>query len=164
MIKVLLKDITELEVDAIVNAANEYLFHGGGVAKAIATKGGRAIIEESNEYIKKHGKLKVTDVIATSAGNLKARYVLHAVGPRGTKPKLLEKTIINIFEKAKELKINTIALPAISCGVFGFDKALGTKIIVEVCKRYEKDFKEIILATIDEEVYNYFNKWLNSVH
>ncbi|MGC8543686.1 MAG: macro domain-containing protein, partial [Vulcanisaeta sp.] len=75
-------DITEIEADAIVNAANSYLEHGGGVAGAIVRKGGYEIQEESREWVRKYGPVPVGGVAVTKAGRLKAKYVIHAVGPR----------------------------------------------------------------------------------
>ncbi len=158
MIKIAKQDITEVETDIIVNAANSYLMHKGGVALAIAKKAGPIIDEQSRKIIEQHGKLKVTEVAVTSAGNLKAKWVIHAVGPRGTKPELLEKTLTNVFEKAIELNARKIAIPPISCGIFGFDKKLGAKILIKVAKKYEKHFDEILIVSIDEEIITYLKK------
>ncbi len=155
MIKIIKEDITKLNTDAIVNAANEYLIHGGGVAKAIACAAGPELEKESKEIIIKKKKLKVGEVVYTTSGRLSQRgikYVIHVVGPRGTKPELLEKAIINVFKLAKKLKAKTIALPAISCGIFGFNKPLGAEIIFKIAKKYEKDFDEIFLVSLDNEI------------
>ena len=80
-IQVAVCDLTQEDVDAIVNAANENLKHGGGVALAIVRAGGYEIQRESDEYVKKHGPVKTGDAAVTSAGKLKAKYVIHAVGP-----------------------------------------------------------------------------------
>lgn len=119
---VLLKgDITEVEADAIVNAANSYLEHGGGVAGAIVRKGGQIIQEESREWVRLHGPVPVGGVAVTSAGRLKARYVIHAVGPRcGVEPvEKLYEAVANVLRKAEELGLSTVAMPAISTGIFG---------------------------------------------
>lgn len=158
MIKIAKKDITTTEADVIVNAANSYLMHKGGVALAIAKKAGPIIDEQSRKIIEQHGKLRVTEVAVTSAGNLKAKYIIHAVGPKGTKPQLLEKTLTNVFEKAIELNARKIAIPPISCGTFGFDKKIGAKILINVAKKYEKHFEEILIASIDEEIITYLRK------
>ena len=152
-------DITMLNVDAIVNAANSSLFHGGGVAGAIARAAGEEFIKESQEYIKKHGKVPTGSVAVTGAGKLKAKYVIHAVGPMGTKEKLLESAVENTFKSAKEYNVETIAIPAISCGIFGFDKRKGTEIIYRIAKKYENDFKRIILVSIDPEIISYWENY-----
>ena len=74
-------DITDLEVDAIVNAANKWLKHGGGVAAAIVRKGGEIIQKESNKIISEYGPLEVGDAVITTAGKLKVKAVIHTVGP-----------------------------------------------------------------------------------
>ncbi|MGB9704008.1 MAG: ADP-ribose-binding protein [Pyrobaculum sp.] len=114
-------DITEVEADAIVNAANSYLEHGGGVAGAIVRKGGQVVQEESREWVRRHGPVPVGGVAVTSAGRLKARYVIHAVGPRcGAEPiEKLGDAVRNALAKAEELGLSSIAFPAISTGVFG---------------------------------------------
>ncbi len=80
-VHVVLKDITAEVVDAITNAANEDLWHGGGVAGAISRKGGPIIQKESRDYVKKHGRVETGTCGFTSGGNLKCKYVIHAVGP-----------------------------------------------------------------------------------
>lgn len=153
MIKVIKGDITKVKADVIVNAANEYLYHGGGVALAISRAGGPVVTEESKRWIKEHGKLNTTEVAVTSAGKLNAKWVIHAVGPRGTKPELLKKTIENVLDKAIELGAKSIALPAISCGIFGFDKKLGAEIIYNVCKHYlSRTELDIYLVSTDEDI------------
>ena len=114
-------DITEVEADAIVNAANSYLEHGGGVAGAIVRKGGAVVQEESREWVRRHGPVPVGGVAVTSAGRLKAKYVIHAVGPRcGVEPiEKLGEAVRNALRKAEELGLSSIAFPAISTGIFG---------------------------------------------
>ncbi len=163
MIKIFEGDITSLQLEegAIVNAANEMLFHGGGVARAIANACGKTLIDESRDIIRKKGRLKTAEAVFTSAGKLKEKgikYVIHVVGPRGTDEKLLEESIKNVFELAKKLKVKTIALPAVSCGIFGFDKKLGSEIIFNAAKNYEKDFKEIYLVSIDNDIIGYWRE------
>ena len=119
---VLLKgDITEVEADAVVNAANSYLEHGGGVAGAIVRRGGWVIQEESREWVRRFGPVPVGSVAVTSAGRLRARYVIHAVGPRcGVEPvEKVGEAVRNALLKAEELGLSSIAFPAISTGVFG---------------------------------------------
>ncbi len=81
-VEILRGDVTEANADAIVNAANSYLEHGGGVAAAIVRKGGPEIQEESRKYVRQHGPVPVGGAAVTGAGRLRARYVIHAVGPR----------------------------------------------------------------------------------
>src|SRR5689334_22930847 len=112
-------DITTLDVDAIVNAANEHLQLGGGVAGAIRQKGGPSIQEECNRI----GGTPVGTAVMTGAGNLKARQVIHAVGPQmgeGDEDKKLASAVRAALALADRRGFKSIALPAISTGIFGF--------------------------------------------
>lgn len=156
------KDLTEEEVDAIVNAANSYLQHGGGVAGAIVHKGGKIIQEESNKI----GYVPVGSVAVTSAGSLKAKYVIHAVGPRwgeGNEDEKLRSAVYNSLRKAQELGLRSISLPAISSGIFGFPKKRCVEIIVKTIIEFFKENKESTLevvncCNIDDFTYNLFLK------
>jgi O-acetyl-ADP-ribose deacetylase (regulator of RNase III) len=117
-------DITELDVDAIVNAANEYLAHGGGVAGVISRKAGPAIQQESDAWVRANGPVRTGSAAITSGGRLKARHVIHAVGPvyDGTprSAELLASAVGAALKLADEHGLRTIALPAISTGIFGY--------------------------------------------
>lgn len=120
-IRLLQGDLTELSVDAIVNAANAQLILGGGVAGAIRTKGGPIIQEECNRI----GGTFVGGAVITGGGNLKARHVVHAVGPRqgeGDEDAKLRNATWNSLLRASEKGLTSIAFPAISTGIFGFPK------------------------------------------
>lgn len=154
-------DITEVEADAIVNAANSYLEHGGGVAGAIVRKGGQVIQEESREWVRKHGPVPVGGVAVTSAGRLKAKYVIHAVGPRcGVEPsEKLAEAVKNALLKAEELGLVSIALPAISTGIFGcpYDAAAEqmATAIREVAPAL-RSIRRILVVLYGEEAYQKF--------
>lgn len=112
-------DITGMETDAIVNAANKHLKHGGGVAGAIVRKGGRVIQEESDRI----GGTRVGGAVITGAGALKARHVIHAVGPmmgEGDEDRKLHDATLNSLKLADEHGLTSIAFPAISTGIFGY--------------------------------------------
>ena len=117
-------DITEMDTDVIVNAANERLAHGGGVAGLISRKGGPAIQRESDEWVRQHGPVATGSAAITSGGNLKARYVIHAVGPiydgTGRSAELLASAVRAALRMAGEHDLRSIALPAISTGIFGY--------------------------------------------
>ncbi len=116
-------DITEMETQAIVNAANERLAHGGGVAGAISRKGGPIIQRESDEWLKRHGNVPTGSAAITSGGNLKAEYVIHAVGPvfgSGDEEEKLANATLSALRLAEENGITSIAFPAISTGIFGY--------------------------------------------
>jgi O-acetyl-ADP-ribose deacetylase (regulator of RNase III) len=166
-IKVIEGDITEEDVECIVNPANSYLQHGGGVAGAIVRKGGWIIQEESNNYIKTYGPLPVGKATITSGGSLKARYVIHTVGPRwgeGDEENKLRSAIKSVLDIANEKGIKSISIPAVSCGIFGFPKESGTKIIVDTIMEYIKSGKssliEVHLIGIDKEIPELFKRYL----
>lgn len=112
-------DITELGSDAIVNAANASLVMGGGVAGAIRRRGGPAIQEECNRI----GRTFVGGAVITTGGKLKAKHVIHAVGPRqgeGDEDRKLTNATLNSLKLADEHNLKSIAFPAISTGIFGY--------------------------------------------
>ncbi|WP_338603727.1 ADP-ribose-binding protein [Sulfolobus tengchongensis] len=152
-------DITEIEADAIVNAANSYLQHGGGVAYAIVKKGGYVIQKESDEYVKKYGPVPVGDVAVTTAGKLKAKYIIHAVGPRygvETDDKL-ESAIRRSLEKADELNLSSIALPAISTGIYGYPYETCAIIMAKVLNSYRpKTLGKVLVVLYSDEAYEVF--------
>lgn len=119
LIELLEGDITRLEVDAIVNAANTHLQHGGGVAWAIASRGGKVIQDESDRI----GYVPTGSAAATSGGDLPCRYVIHAVGPKwgeGDEDQKLASATRAALQRAEELELRSLAYPAISAGIYGF--------------------------------------------
>jgi O-acetyl-ADP-ribose deacetylase (regulator of RNase III) len=127
-------DLTEENVDAIINAANTQLQHGGGVAGVILRKGGAQIQEESNAWVREHGPVSHTEPAYTKAGKLPCRYVIHAVGPvwgEGDEDAKLAAAVSGSLAVASRLKLASIALPAISTGIFGFPKDRAARIILD---------------------------------
>lgn len=123
-------DITELDVDAIVNAANSSLALGGGVAGAIRERGGPRIQEECDRI----GGISVGGAAITTGGRLRARRVIHAVGPRwgeGDEPKKLRFAIANSLRLAEENRLKSVAFPAVSTGIFGFPIELAADIMIK---------------------------------
>lgn len=138
-IQIVQGDITTEPVDAIVNAANEQLQHGGGVAWAISKRGGAAIQQESDAWIQQHGRVSHSHPAWTSGGLLPAKYVIHAVGPvwgSGDDDKKLAEAVTGSLRVADELKCESIAMPAISTGIFGFPKDRAAGIIFSAIERY----------------------------
>ena len=165
LLKVIKGDITKEKVDAIVNAANKYLSHGGGVAGAIVRAGGYEVQRESNEIVQKRGPLETGDAVMTGAGNLPAKFVIHTVGPvwgEGDEDKKLQRAVLSVLRLATEKKLESISIPAISCGIFGFPKERGTRIIYETIKKFlsenETSLKEIHLIGIGSEIPELFKK------
>ncbi|MBP2031792.1 O-acetyl-ADP-ribose deacetylase (regulator of RNase III) [Clostridium algifaecis] len=164
-------DITRENVDAIVNAANSGLRGGGGVDGAIHSAGGPKILEECMVIISKIGRLETGEAVITSAGNLKAKYVIHTVGPiwhGGDKNEetLLANAYRNSLKLASENKIKTIAFSNISTGVYGFPKKLASKIafntVIESLKNYEA-IEKVKFVCFDDYNYKLYVNLLNDV-
>jgi putative ATPase len=166
-------DLTQEKVDAIVNAANEYLQHGGGVAGAIVRQGGDVIQEESDRWVREHGRVPTGEVAVTGAGDLPCRYVIHAVGPvwyggERNEDKHLRYAAWNSLLKADALKLRSIALPAISSGIFGFPKRRGAQIMIQAaldfCAQYpDSPLVEIRFTNIDAETVDIWMAELKNV-
>jgi putative ATPase len=170
LVEIVKEDITKQAVDCIVNAANSSLQHGGGVALAISRNGGYKIQEESDEYIKKNGKVPTGEVAVTSAGNLKARYIIHAVGPiwhggTSNEDTLLYNAVINSLKKAEELGCSSVAIPAISSGIYGFPIKRCAKIfnnaLKDFLKNEPKNLKIVKICDIRKNVVDIFEKEIN---
>ena len=132
-------DITIEEVDAIVNAANEHLQHGGGVAWAISRRGGDVVQQESDAWIREHGPVSHAHPAWTSGGLLPAKYIIHAVGPiwgDGDEDNKLADAITGSLQMASQLNCQSIAMPAISTGIFGFPKDRAAGIIFSAIEKY----------------------------
>ncbi len=155
-------DITEREVDAIVNAANSHLQHGGGVAGAIVRKGGHIIQEESDRI----GFVPVGHAAVTGAGKLPSKYVIHAVGPRmgeGDEDNKLKNAVLSSLSLASGKALKSISIPAISSGIFGFPKDRCAEILVKQAADYLRNASETSLETIefcvhDDLTKGYFQK------
>jgi O-acetyl-ADP-ribose deacetylase (regulator of RNase III) len=132
-------DLTQENVDAIVNAANSHLQHGGGVAGAIVRGGGAQIQAESSAWVRQHGPVTHAKPAYTSAGSLPCRYVIHAVGPvwgEGDEEAKLAAAVTGSLRVADELHLASIALPAISTGIFGFPRERAARVILTVIQDY----------------------------
>lgn len=132
-------DLTEEHVDAIVNAANAHLRHGGGVAGAIVRRGGRQIQDESDAWVREHGPVPHDHPAITEAGSLPCRYVIHAVGPvwgAGDEDTKLSAAVGGSLEVADRTGLVSMALPAISTGIFGFPRRRAARIILEAIRKY----------------------------
>ena len=152
-------DITEMDTDAIVNAANKDLILGAGVAGAIRTKGGPTIQEECNRI----GGAPVGGAAITTGGDLKARYVIHAVGPRmgeGDEDRKLADATRNSLKLANEKGLASITFPAISTGIFGFPKNRCARIMLtttaETLKKEYSSLKEVVFCLWGEETLQVF--------
>jgi len=132
-------DLTEESVDAIVNAANEHLAHGGGVAGAIVRRGGREIQQQSDEWVAKHGPAPAGTVAITAGGALPCRFIIHAVGPvwgSGDEENKLAGAVRGALEMAERHELASISMPAISSGIFGFPKKLCASVMLRTVSDY----------------------------
>ena len=166
-LKIVQGDITVEEVDAIVNAANEHLAHGGGVAWAISKKGGPKIQQESDAWVREHGPVSHAHPAWTSGGTLPAKYVIHAVGPvwgeTSDDDKNLSDAVTGSLRTADELKCESISMPAISTGIFGFPKDRAAGIIFKAVTAYfEKNVnssvKQVRIVLFDQSTIDAFMK------
>jgi len=156
-------DITSVKADAIVNAANNHLWMGGGVAGAIKRKGGKIIEEEAV----RQGPVPIGEAVVTSAGKLNARYVIHAAG-MGTDLKTdnnkIKNATLNSLKRADELKIESIAFPSIGTGVGGFPLSKAAEIMLGTTIEHVKaktSLKTIIFVLYGDEAYQNFKEVLS---
>ena len=151
MLTFVVGDLTAQEVDAVVNAANEQLAPGGGVCGAIRRAGGDAIFDEASHL----GGCRTGDAKATGAGRLPAKYVVHAVGPvwRGGgdgEADLLASAHRRALEVAQEVGARTVALPALSTGIYGYPPGLAAPVAVGAVRELESRFDEVRFVFLDE--------------
>ena len=151
-------DITEMQTDAIVNAANARLILGGGVAGAIRTKGGPEIQQECNKI----GGTFVGGAVITTAGNLKAKHVIHAVGPRmgeGNEDQKLKNATLNSLKLADENNLTSVSFPAISAGIFGFPIERCAEIMLKTTIDYLKGktgLKKVVFCLFGRDSFQVF--------
>ena len=174
-IQIVQGDITIEDVDAIVNAANEHLQHGGGVARTIAKQGGPAIQRESDEWIRQHGLVTHSHPAWTSGGRLPAKYVIHAVGSiwgDGDEDRKLAEAVTGSLRLADELNCASIAMPAISTGIYGFPKERAARIILSSIEDYFDSHRSgllfVKLVLFDQDTVNVFlkawrDKWADNL-
>jgi O-acetyl-ADP-ribose deacetylase len=161
-------DITGLRVDAIVNAANTQLILGSGVAGAIRSRGGPSIQQECNKL----APINTGEAVITGGGNLLAKWVIHSAGPiyhQYTPEKakeLLEDAVLNSLNFIREKNLKSIALPAISAGVYGFPARKCAEIMMNACFKYIEKYSDpestilvkIILCLYGQDMYDIFNE------
>ena len=160
-------------MDAIVNSANDSLQHSSGVAGAIVRSGGRQIEEESRQIMsdRKWRPLNVGDAVYTRGGNLSCRFVIHAIGPRwnarakGRCISLLSRACVESLLLAAKLKLCSIALPAISSGIFGMPKNLCAQVMFDAVEEFSSSadaefstLRDVRIVIIDEETMRFFRE------
>ncbi|WP_316755682.1 O-acetyl-ADP-ribose deacetylase [Streptomyces herbicida] len=155
-------DITRQTADAIVNAANSSLLGGGGVDGAIHRRGGSAILEECRALrASRYGKgLPTGQAVATTAGELDARWVIHTVGPVWSssedRSELLASCYRESLKVADELGARTVAFPAISTGIYGWPMDDGARIAVETVRATSTAVEEVRFVLFDDRAYEAF--------
>jgi O-acetyl-ADP-ribose deacetylase (regulator of RNase III) len=170
-ITAILADITTVEVDAVVNAANSRLVGGGGVDGAIHRAGGPTILEECRRWVSSHGHLPTGHAMATGAGRLPARFVIHTVGPvwpdheEESARRLLAACYRNSLELASSLGCRSVAFPNISTGVYRFPKQLAAKTALDAVRDWvgeNRGLDSIVFVCFDEENLSRYESLLDS--
>lgn len=157
-------DITAESTEAIVNAANETLQHGSGVAGVISRRGGPDIESESDAWVKEHGPVSHANPAWTSGGLLSCRYIIHAVGPmwgEGDEDGKLASAVTGSLNMAEQLGLASLALPAISTGIFGFPKERAARVIIAAIQDHfvhPSALKAVRLVLFDNPTVRAFQK------
>jgi len=168
MIEVVQGDITKIQVEAIVNAANTSLLGGGGVDGAIHRAGGKPVLEECQKVRNRQGGCKVGEAVITTAGKLPAKFVIHAVGPvwnngQGNEENLLSLAYSNSLKLALDNLIQTIAFPNISTGIYRFPKNRAAQIAIKTVSDFlatTDKINKVIFVCHDTENYNIYKELL----
>jgi len=165
-------DITGQATDAIVNAANSSLMGGGGVDGAIHRAGGPAILEECKKIVTRQGRLPTGQAVITTGGNLKARHVIHTVGPiwhggSRNEAELLESAYYECLKLAAENKLTSISFPSISTGAYGYPVDEAAKIavstVVSFLKEQATSLKDVVFVLFDSRTYQSYCSALQEV-
>ncbi len=155
-------DITQQTTEAIVNAANSSLMGGGGVDGAIHRAGGPAILEECKQIVARRGRLPTGEAVITTSGNLKAKYVIHTVGPvwhGGGKgeSELLTSAYQESLKLAAENKLSSISFPSISTGVYGYPVSQAAKVatgaVITFLRQSTTSIKEVVFVLFDAKTF-----------
>lgn len=164
---VILGDITKLDCDAIVNAANSSLLGGGGVDGAIHRAGGPSILSQCKEIISQIGSCKTSQAVITTGGNLPCKKVIHTVGPiwhggNSNEEESLKNCYINSLKLAEENGLKTIAFPNISTGIYGYPKELAVSTVLTTVDDYLNcsTVEKVIFVCFDKENYQLYNDFI----
>ncbi len=165
-------DITRQATEAIVNAANSSLMGGGGVDGAIHRAGGTAILEECKQIVSRQGRLPTGKAVITSGGNLKARFVIHTVGPiwhGGNKgePELLAGAYQESLKVAAENNLSSISFPSISTGAYGYPVAEAARVAISTVASFLKErgtsIKEVVFVLFDSATFESYSSILRQI-
>ncbi len=166
-------DITQQATDAIVNAANSSLMGGGGVDGAIHRAGGPTILEECKQIVARQGRLPTGKAVLTTGGNLKAKYVIHTVGPvwhggRKGEAELLESAYRESLKLAADNRLTSVAFPSISTGAYGYPVekasrvALGT--VISFLRGSTASIKEVVFVLFDSPTFDAYSAALSEIN
>jgi len=165
-------NITMQATDAIVNAANSSLMGGGGVDGAIHRAGGSAILEECKQIVSRQGRLPTCKAVITTGGNLKARFVIHTVGPiwhEGNKgePELLASAYQESLRVAVENNLGSISFPSISTGAYGYPVAEAAKVAIGTVASFLKErgtsIKEVVFVLFNSAAFESYSSVLGEI-
>lgn len=165
-------DITEQGTDAIVNAANPSLMGGGGVDGAIHRAGGPAILDECKQVVSRQGRLPTGKAVMTTGGNLKAKYVIHTVGPiwhGGNKgePELLVSAYQESLKLAAENNLNSISFPSISTGAYGYPADKASKVAIDAVITFlshtTTSLREVVFVLFDSQTFGVYSSALQEI-
>ncbi len=165
-------DITQQATDAIVNAANSSLMGGGGVDGAIHRAGGPAILEECKQIVSRQGRLPTGKAVITTGGNLKARFVIHTVGPiwhggNQGEPELLASAYQESLKLAVERNLSSISFPSISTGAFGYPTAEAARVAIRAVASFLKaratPIKEVVFVLFDSATFASYSSALTEI-
>jgi len=165
-------DITAQSTDAIVNAANSSLMGGGGVDGAIHRAGGTAILEECKQIVARQGRLPTGQAVITTGGNLKARYVIHTVGPvwhggSRNEADLLASAYRESLKLTSEKNLSSVSFPSISTGAYGYPVAEAAKVAINTVASFLKEettsLKDVVFVLFDTRTYEAYSSALGEV-
>ncbi|MBA7535559.1 O-acetyl-ADP-ribose deacetylase [subsurface metagenome] len=171
-LRIIQGDITKQDTDAIVNAANSSLMGGGGVDGAIHRAGGPAILEECKQIVARQGRLPTGKAVMTAGGNLKARYVLHTVGPiwRGGdkgEPELLASAYQESLKLAMENQLSSISFPSISTGAYGYPVAKASRVamgvVIASLRHSVTSVREVVFVLFDSQTFRAYSSALKEI-
>ena len=164
-------DITQQATEAIVNAANPSLMGGGGVDGAIHRAGGPVILEECKKIVARQGRLPTGKAVITTGGNLKARYVIHTVGPiwyggNKNEAELLKSAYYECLKLATENKLSSISFPSVSTGAYGYPVDEAAKIavstVVSFLKKQVTSLRDVVFVLFDSQTYQSYRSALQA--
>jgi len=171
-LRIIQGDITNQDTDAIVNAANSSLMGGGGVDGAIHRAGGPAILEECKQIVARQGRLPTGKAVMTAGGNLKARYVIHTVGPiwRGGdegEPELLASAYQESLKLAMENQLSSISFPSISTGAYGYPVDRASKVamgvVIASLRHSVTSVREVVFVLFDSQTFRAYSSALKEI-